>query len=311
LLDLKRLKVLAGVARCGSFSAAADAMDYSQPAISNSINRLELEVGVRLIDRGRSGGMRLTEAGEVLLRHAHTLLAQMANAEEELAELIGTGRKVVRLGAFATAGPIVAATVARFQRDDVSFTLIEGEAAEMTERLKGRQIDLALLFDDLAHPVVADDEVELRYLHLDPMRIALPARHPLANGDEVAIAELGQEEWIEGAGRESPCSLILAGLCQKAGFEPRVSFNSGNYQMVLSLVGAGVGVALVPELAIPSLGVDPAVALCRTADPDAARRIAIGVLRDRYRRPAVEAVREELERTCVTWAERRSTLVPV
>jgi molybdate transport repressor ModE-like protein len=297
LLDLKRLKVLAAVARCGSFSAAAYAMDYSQPAVSNNINRLELEVGTRLFDRGRGGGVRLTPAGELLLGHAHTLMGQVANAEEELAELIGDGRRTVRLGSFATAGQIIAETVGRFRNQDVSFTLIEGEAAELTERLKGRQLDLALMFDDPAHPIHADDEVELRYLYLDPMLIAVPARHRLSNEDEIAIAALEREEWIEGAGRESPCSLILAGLCQVAGFEPRVSFNSGNYQTVLSLVGAGVGVALVPELAIFGLSVDPMVALCRVRSPGVARRIAVGVLRDRFRPPAVEAALKEIERT--------------
>jgi DNA-binding transcriptional LysR family regulator len=311
VLDLKRLKVLAEVARCGSFSGAADAMDYSQPAISNNISRLELEVGARLLDRRRSGGVQLTEAGTVLLGHAHVLLEQMADAEEELSELIETSQRLVRLGAFATASAtIVAQTVARFRNTkNVSFTLIEGESSEMFERLKSRQIDLALVFDDAAHPIADDELVELRYLYRDPMLIALPARHPLAKQEHVDITALAHEAWIEGAGRESPCSLILNGLCEEAGFDPRVSFNSGNYQVVLSLVGAGVGVALVPELAIPRSGVDPSVTLCRPKYEDVVRRIAVAVLRNRYRPPAAQAVLEEVERACSKWAARRPSLV--
>lgn len=311
MLELKRLKVLAEVARCGSFSGAADAMDYSQPAISNNISRLELEVGATLLDRRRSGGVQLTEAGSLLLGHAHILLEEMANAEEELSELIETSRRLVRLGAFATASAtIVAHAVARFRTNqNVSFTLIEGEASEMFERLKSRQIDLAMVFDDPRHPVPDDEAIELRYLYRDPMLVALPSQHPLAKEERVDIAALAHEAWIEGAGRESPCSLILNGLCEEAGFDPRVSFNSGNYQVVLSLVGAGVGVALVPELAIPRSGVDPSVTLCRAQSEDPVRRIGVAVLRNRYRPPAAQAVLETVERTCSTWAARRPSLV--
>ena len=299
MLDLKRLKVLVEVVRCGSFSAAADAMDYSQPAISNNINRLELEVGTQLIDRRRVGGIELTEAGRVLLPHAHALLDRVADAEGELDELIGVGRRVVRLGAFATASAtIVADAIARLRADDaVRFTLIEGETPESIERLKSKQIDLALVFDDERHPLAEDEVVELHYVRRDPMLLAVPADHPLAARAEIDIADLAAESWIEGARHESPCSLILDQLCQDAGFDPKASFNSGDYQVVLSLVAAGVGVALVPELAVTGSSVGRGVALRPLRGDPAARRIAIAALRNRFQPPATQRVFAELERS--------------
>lgn len=306
MLDLKRLKVLVEVDRCGSFSSAADAMNYSQPAISNNINRLELEVGAQLIDRRGRAGIQLTEAGRALLSHAQALLDRMADAEGELSELIGSTRRTVRLGAFATASAtIVAGAIARLRADDtVSFTLIEGEAPESLDRLKSRQIDLALVFDDERHPLV-DDAVELHYLRRDPMLLAVPARHRLAKQPEIDIADLAGDSWIEGARHESPCSLILDQLCEEAGFDPGISFNSGDYQVVLSLVASGVGVALVPELAVSGSSVGAGVALRPLRGSEAARRIAIATLPDRLQSPATQRVFGELQRACarLPWRE--------
>lgn len=299
MLDLKRLKIFREVARCGSFSRAAEAMDYSQPAVSHHISRLELEVGVQLLERRQSGGAQLTEAGSVLLAHAEVLLGLMTDAESELADVIDASVRTVRLGAFATASAtIVPEAIARLRRVDpeVTFTLIEGEASETIERLVGRQIDIAVVFDDPLHPIAENEQVELRYLYRDPMLLALPRRHPLARNDGVELDELRDDDWIEGAGRDTPCSLILTTVCHEAGYEPRISFNSGNYQVVQRLVAAGVGVALIPELAIT--GADSGVIISSLLPQNPARRIGVAVLRNRYRRPAVQMMLDELERAC-------------
>ena len=303
MLDLKRLKIFREVARLGSFSGAAYALDYSQPAVSHHISRLELEVGAQLIERRPRGGTALTPAGDLLLAHAEILLDRMADAEAELAETIRCTKTCVRLGAFATASAtIVPQAIGAVRRlsSDTTFTLIEGEGVETIERLRARHVDIGLVFDDPLHPLVVDDDVELRYLYDDPMLLALPREHPLTRRDVVTLRDLRDEHWIEGAGRETPCSLILLAACEEAGFEPRVAFSSGNYQVVQRLVAAGVGVALVPELAIT--GADPGVVI-RTLDPGGlGRRIGVAVRRNGYRSSAVELTLAQLEEACDAYA---------
>jgi DNA-binding transcriptional LysR family regulator len=299
MLDIRRLKVFHEVAQLGSFSAAAVALDYSQPAISHHISRLELEVGARLLERTSSrGGVVLTDAGRVLLRHAAALLARMEDAEAELAEVTLARDHTLRLGAFATASAtIVVDAIARLRRvcPDISLTLVEGEYPETIERLKGRHIDIAVVFDDPLHPVPPDELVEISYVYEDPILLMMPGTHRLARQETVDLADLTGDDWIEGAGRETPCSLILVTACEAAGFEPRIAFNSGNYQVVQRLVAAGVGVALVPELALAGAG--PGV-VTRPLASQLSRRVGVAVRRGGYQRPPVKAMLTELENAC-------------
>jgi DNA-binding transcriptional LysR family regulator len=305
VLDVKRLKIFREVARLGSFSRAADALHYSQPAISHQISRLEFEVGAQLLERRPRGAILLTEVGSVLLGHAELLLGRMHDAEAELAEVIDARTSCVRLGAFATASAtIVPHAIARVRRicPDATFTLIEGEASLTMEELRDHKIDIAVVFDDSLHPITEDEDVEVRYFFDDPMLLALPRRHRLARHEEVELGAFQDEDWIGGAGRETPCSLILRAACEEAGFEPRVSFNSGNYQAVQRLVAAGVGVALVPGLAINVAHPDVVIRSLRPQSPR--RRIGVGVRRSGYRRPAVQVMLDELEQACDAYAMR-------
>ena len=129
--DLRLLRVLREVALRGSFSAAAEALDYSQPAVSQQIARLERQVGVKLIER-RPKGLELTSAGSILVRHTETILAQLAAAEDELSELSADARGRIRIGSFATAaGTVLPRAVAAFRRVrpavDVELSLMEPE----------------------------------------------------------------------------------------------------------------------------------------------------------------------------------------
>jgi len=304
MLDLKRLRVFREVARLGSFSGAAAALDYSQPAVSHHVSRLELEVGTQLMERGSRGGTVLTAAGELLLQHAELLLDRMADAEAELAETIHSAKACVRLGAFATASatlvPHAIGAVRRIS-PQTTFTLIEGEGAETLERLRSRHVDIAIVFDDPLHPLAVDSDIELRYLYDDSMLLALPREHRFSrNNDVVDLADLRDEYWIEGAGRETPCSLILLAACERAGYEPRVAFSSGNYQVVQRLVAAGVGVALVPELAIT--GADPSVVVRTLGPANLYRRIGVAVRGDGYRSEAVKLMLAQFAEACEMYA---------
>jgi DNA-binding transcriptional LysR family regulator len=308
MLDLRRLGVFREVCRLGSFSEAALALNYSQPAVSHHVARLELEVGTKLLDRSPRGGVATTPAGRALLSHAEILLAQVASAEAELGELIGDRESRVRLGAFATASAtVVADAVAGFRAAHraARLSIVEGEALETLQALANNQIDFAVVFDDPHHPLTVDEsKIELRYLYRDPMLLALPARHRLARREVVELSELREDGWIEGEGAETPCSLILMTACEEAGFEPQVAFNSGNYQVVLRLVAAGVGVALVPDLA---LGTETPGVVMRPLRPRTPyRRIGLAVAAGGYRSAALRSMLDSLEGAFGRYAARQS-----
>jgi DNA-binding transcriptional LysR family regulator len=308
MLDLRRLKVFCEVARLRSFSAAAASLDYSQPAVSHHVSRLELEVGVQLLERRNPGGVMLTPAGRALASHAERLLAQMSEAEAELAEISSAVDNRVRLGAFPTAGATIVADAlvrVRMHRPELAVTLVEGEPRETIERLRSRHIDIGVVFDDPSHPIPADDQCEVRYLYDDLLLMALPRRHPLAREEIVDLMDLRDDDWIAGAGPETPCSLILAAACQAVGYEPRIAFSSGNYQVVQRLVAAGVGIALVPELAL--LGAHPEVVTRQIAPATPYRRVAVATRG--YSSPGVEVMLTHLEGVCREYAGDLGNLV--
>ncbi|MFN8201255.1 MAG: LysR substrate-binding domain-containing protein [Solirubrobacteraceae bacterium] len=297
MLDPKRLLIFKEVAERGSFSAAAHALSYTQPAVSHHVAQLELEVGAKLVTR-RSRGPHLTPAGEVLYEHACGILERVAEAETAVAEVTGRGTRV-RLGAFATASAtVVVDALARLgaQAPQVRISLVEGEATDTIMRLKAHQIDVAIVFDSLAYALTEDPDVSYAYVGSDPMLLALPARHPIVRQPEIRLTDLATEGWIEGAGAETAASLILLEACQRAGFEPRVAFNSGNYQVVLRLVAAGVGVALIPRLAV--CGDLEHIAIRSLADGEVCRRIALATRRNGYRSPGMGLVMAELSAAC-------------
>jgi DNA-binding transcriptional LysR family regulator len=260
MLNVQRLRVFMEVLAHGSFSRAADVLSYTQSAVSQAIATLEAETGATLIERDRRG-LRPTAAGEALAGHAVGILARLEAAQEDIDAILGLRRGRLRMASFPTAGAtLVPLAVASFRaaHPDVELSLAEGEPEEIVPRLRAGEIDLALLF---AFPGVAEslfsalDVVELLE---DPMRVALPRRHPLAEKPELHLDDLSAEAWVQ-TSEASPCARHVVRCCHAAGFEPTVSFESDDYATVQGLVAAGVGVALIPELALSNVREDIAV----------------------------------------------------
>jgi DNA-binding transcriptional LysR family regulator len=254
MLNVGRLKVLTEVVGRGSFSAAAEAMSYTQSAVSQAIARLEGETGTTLVVRDRQG-IRPTAAGATLVEHAETIFAQIDAAETDLAAVLGVRIGRLRMASFPSAGatlmPLAIATF-REAHPDVSLTLAEGEPEEIAPRLRVGEFDLALLFE---FPGVRERPgAGLRSVGLleDPMHVALPAAHPLADKRALTLADLRDEDWVQ-TSASSPCARHVVRSCLGAGFEPRVTFESDDYETVQGLVAAGVGVALIPRLALTRL----------------------------------------------------------
>lgn len=261
-LDAHSLRAMRAVSELGSITAAATAMGYSQPAISQLLKRLEQRLGMPVIERvGR--GVRLTEAGRILARHALAVTTALDAAAAELAELQGLRAGRVRIAAFPSASAtLVPQLLARMAagHPEIGITYVEAEPPEAVAAVRDNDVDLAITFSypgdrDDPHPGSAQG---LRHVALctDEMLLVLPTGHPAAATTEVDLGGLADENWIGGCPR---CRGHLLQLCDQSGFTPRISYETDNVAAVLGLVAAGIGVAILPEMALGSASAYPGV----------------------------------------------------
>ena len=251
MLDVRRLVVLREVAVQGSFSAAAQALTYSQSAVSQQIATLEREAGTRLVERnGRS--VRLTDAGRALVRRADAILTELEGAESDLQLIAGLHGGQVRVSTFASAATALlpeAAAAFRAAHPGVRVELSLVEAtAEAVEGLRAGRTDLALLAEPLADPAPA----EIHHLLDDQMLVVLPAGHHLARRRALRLADLAAEPWVLGGGPACSDRATILRACHAAGFEPRVSveFPTDDYHATQGMVAVGAGITLLPRLAL-------------------------------------------------------------
>lgn len=306
MLDVTRLRVLVAVARHGSVTAAAHALNYAQPSVSHHLARLEAETGTKLIQKaGR--GIRLTDAGRLLADRASEILGRLEAAENELAVQAGLRSGRLRLAAFPSAlGTIVPAAAAMLhgKQPTVDLRLSEAEPPEALRMLKAGYVDVALIFRHesegpvqagRSHPGRAagdadssrDDEgLREQVLLEEPVNLILPGPGATATArPEIApavtelwpddLAKFADERWIAGCDR---CREHLLQQCALAGYTPKISFTTDDFVAVQALVAAGLGVALLPSLAVRAAK-NPAV---RTIRLRGTRRSVVAV---RYGEP--------------------------
>ncbi|HZA59279.1 MAG TPA: LysR family transcriptional regulator [Solirubrobacterales bacterium] len=250
MLDVKRMRVLREVIAMGSFSAAADSLHLSQSAVSQQVAALEREVGMKLLER-TSDGPKLTKAGETLMDHADAVLSRLAEAERELSAIAGLEGGRVRVISFPSASATLltrAVSLFRSRFPAIELELGEGEPEDSVPAIRAGDYDVALSFDFSAHPVEPGRDLERALLLEERMWVALPPGHPLAGGDAVRLEDLADDDWM--CGRSGSCREHVIRLCREAGYEPQVSFDSDDYQVLKGLVAAGLGVTLLPELAL-------------------------------------------------------------
>jgi DNA-binding transcriptional LysR family regulator len=293
MLNVGRLKILDEVARRGSLSAAADALDYTQSAVSQQIAALEAETGMTLLQR-HPRGVTLTAAGQTLVGHAEGILARLESAEAALGAIAGLRGGRLRMASFPTAGatlmPLAIASF-RARHPNVELTLAEGEPEQIEPRLRAGEIDLALLFE-FGDPSPADELARAALLE-DPLYLALPREHALAQKRRLRLEDLRGEAWVQ-TSSASPCARQVVRSCHAAGFEPNVAFESDDYQTVQGLVAAGVGVALIPELALnPVVREDIAIRALSPRPP--VRQVVAATPAGARLLPATPAMLAELE----------------
>lgn len=307
MLDVRRMRVLREVAQRGSFSAAADALAYTQSAVSQQIAALEREAGTRLVERN-ARGVRLTDAGRALVEHADAILARLADAEAELEAIAGLRGGRLRLAAFPSAGAtIMPEAIARFRarHPAVELTLEPADPEVALVKLRSGDADLVLDITGSFRPP-REDGIERAHLLDDPMYIALPKEHPLAHKRNLKLEELADESWILGTTGSCPDASIFLHSCQIAGFEPHVTFNSDDYFAIQGFVAAGVGASFIPDLALITVRDDIVVRSLGPRPP--ARIIWAATLKDSYASPARVAMLDILAEVGAEFAGNRRRL---
>jgi DNA-binding transcriptional LysR family regulator len=311
MLDVTRLRVLVAVARHGSVTAAAHALNYAQPSVSHHLARLEAETGTKLIQRaGR--GIRLTDAGRLLAERATEVIGRLDAAENELAVFAGLRAGRLRLAAFPSALSTLvpaAAAILSERHPSVDLRLTEAEPPEAVRMLRAGYVDIALVFRheaaDGGRPVPGDaaagtagkpspagdddppghDDLREQVLLSEPVHLIMPDTARLGGEPPLApavtelwpadLARLADQRWIAGCDR---CREHLLQQCALAGFTPRIAFTTDDFVAAQALVTAGLGVTLLSDLALRAAR-NPGV---RTARLRGTRRCVVAV---RYGEP--------------------------
>src|SRR3954467_11070877 len=305
MLDVRRMRVLREVAVRGSFSAAAEALSFTQSAVSQQIAALEREAGTVLVQRN-ARGVRLTEAGEALVRHAEVILARLGEAEAELEAIAGLRGGRLRLVAFESAvSTLMPLAIAAFRAEPpgVELSMILAEPDESEPLLKSGELDLALGFDARLRSDV--DGITRSHLISDPMFLVLPADHPLARKRNLRLADLADDAWIAGT-RDCECNRLINRACGVAGFEPRIAFETDDYTAMQGFVAAGVGVSLIAELGLTSVRDDIVVRSLGRETP--IREVYAATVADGHRTPATQAMLEILSTVAARYDARRPQL---
>ncbi|MGV9328143.1 LysR family transcriptional regulator [Streptosporangium sandarakinum] len=316
MLDIVRLRVLAAVARHGSVTAAARELHYSQPSVSHHLARLEAETGAKLVQRvGR--GIRLTETGRLLAERAVEIIGRVDSATAELSAHVGLRAGRVRLAAFPSAlGTFVPAAVSLLARrhPGLELRLTETEPPEALRMLREGHVDAAVVF---RYDCTSPEEDGVRLLHLldDPSYLVTPASAPTGSGAAASgsgaaasgstapgagapadvapppaggLAAHRGARWIGGCER---CRVHLVDLCARAGFEPEIAFTTDDVVAVQALVVAGMGVTVLPGLALRAHR-HPAV--CVAELPGSIRHIHVATYGEPPLPPATAALLEAL-----------------
>ncbi|MEU7038398.1 LysR family transcriptional regulator [Streptomyces sp. NPDC046237] len=273
MLDVRRLQVLRAVVTSGSVTAAAAHLGYTPSAVSQQVAVLEREAGIALLERvGR--GVRPTEAGRLLTRHAAIISQDIAEAEAALADLRAgrTGRLAIRY--FTSVGPALVApalTRLRCEHPGVRIDLKLIELEDPLQEVERGDADVAIVVGP------RDSRRQgIRLVHLldDEYLVALPAGHPLTAQRVLDLADLAGEPWV-GSEPPGPCLDLMLEACAAAGFSPNFVARSEDYATAQGFVGAGLGVGLIPRLAVSDRRGE--VVLRRVRHPEPVRSIYAGV----------------------------------
>ena len=273
-MEFHQLRYVCAIADTGNFSRAAERCQIAQPSLSQQVLKLEGDLGAKLFDRlGRS--VRLTEAGRVFITHARAILEQMEMARLSVADKIADLRGSTAVGVIPTVAPyLIPSYAAAFAKNypDAKLRIVEETTSVLVESLRDLSIDVAILALPLRHK-----DLELFPIRTEPLFAVMRKDHPRASAESLALKDLRGESFV--MLRDGHCFRDLSiRTCTRARITPNIAFESGQFSSLLAMVAAGVGVSLVPEMAIDR---NVSCRYIRLNDAQATRTIVAAVLRGR------------------------------
>jgi LysR family hydrogen peroxide-inducible transcriptional activator len=273
-MELHQLRYFCAVAESGSFSRAAEHSHVAQPSLSQQILKLEDELGARLFDRlGRS--VRLTDVGKAFLPRARAVLRELEAAKGDVVERKDSVAGFLTVGVIPTIAPyFLPARLTSFTRQfpQARVTVIEEITPVLLDRLRASTVDVAIL----ALPI-RGHEFDTFALLTERLFAALPKKHALASRRSLNLKDLRKEPFL--LLRDGHCFRDTAfAACDRARLKPQIIFESGQFSSILSMVGTGMGVSIVPEMAIDKR---PRCRYVRIADDEATRTVGATILRGR------------------------------
>jgi DNA-binding transcriptional LysR family regulator len=287
MLDPLHLRTLTAVLQTGSFAAAARRLGYTPSAVSQQVAALERAARLRLFER-EARSIRPTPAAAFLSTRGQEVLATLGALQDDLRGLTDGAIGTVRLGSFPTASehllPSALAALA-LSHPSVEILLDEGEPDELTPRVHDGDLDLALVYRYTRVPVRRPRALTVTPLLREDLVLILPCGYPLAEAAELRLTELEDAVWVT-TRLGSVGATCLQRMCAEAGFEPRVSHRSNDYDVIRGFVRSGLGVALLPALGHVA---DPGVVTSRLAGSTVYRHVEV-IARPAIRNPAVEGV---------------------
>lgn len=298
-MEVHQLRYFCAVAESGNFTRAAEATRISQPSLSQQIHKLEDELGAKLFDRlPRSA--RLTQFGKAFLPKAQAILRQIGEARLEIREMASAESGEVVLGAIPTVAPyLLPAVLTSFSRQhpSVSVSVVEEITPMLLEKLHQGTLDLALL----ALPVAGDELISIELMQ-ESLFAVLPEKHPLAGRGSILLDDMRDEPFL--LLKEGHCFRENAlQACRQSRMNPNVVFESGQFATILAMVSAGMGVSVVPQMAVNNV---PGCRFVMLADKRNRRRIGLVRLKYRYPTRAQIALLEHLQKAVSTHSAKRA-----
>ncbi|WP_306210878.1 LysR family transcriptional regulator [Actinoplanes sp. RD1] len=294
MIDVRRLAVLREVARHGSFNRAAAILRITPSAVSQQISALERTVGTPVVRRS-TRGVELTEAGRVLAEASDAISGELAYAQSLIDRLAGDQQPTLTVATFTSGGQrLLPAALTRFtaEHPGVELTVLENEPGDSLPLVREGAADLALVYHFDTPRMAVPASLSWAPLLDDPMWIVLPAGHPLAGRESLTIADLAGERWVHG------CLIIddiLGHYAAAAGFEPRVACRGTDYVFAQSLVRAGVGISMIPRIALS--GEPGGLAMVPLEQPRPTRYVGIVTPRHARANPLANALVQALHET--------------
>ena len=286
-MEFHQLRYFCAVARTGNFTRAAEEQHVAQPSLSQQIRKLEDELGAKLFDRFPRF-TRLTQFGKTFLPKAGEILRQVGEARTQIQEMSESEIGTVVVGAIPTIAPYyLGPLLARFARrhPGISISVAEEITPVLLDYLHNGRVDLVILALPVRGAELVNEE-----LFREPLYAALPTGHRLASRRSIALAELRKDPFL--LLKEGHCFRDNAlNACRRSRVHPNIIFESGQFSTILSMVGTGMGVSVVPAMAVHK---QTGCQFVRISDERAARSVGLVRMKHRFSTKAECALVEQL-----------------